>query len=173
MPALEIVKVSETSKCVSHLSPTPVRVPSPSSVSVDMYARRHCTLPLVSVNYGHGRLHNSPIAETKKTNEKHITKYTIDHTQERKRESEGGREPGKVRRGVISVRHSKSKFDCSDTTIPDVASTCHNIGLVLIQQGNVEKAKDKFEEAADIRRAKLGARHALTKKSERLAANCL
>ena len=56
---------------------------------------------------------------------------------------------------------------------PDVASTCENIGLVLKQQGKVEKAKDKFQEAADIRRAKLGAHHALTKKSERLAANCL
>ena len=39
-------------------------------------------------------------------------------------------------------------------TTPDVASTCENIGLVLMQQGEVEKAKDKFEEAADIRRAK-------------------
>jgi len=58
-------------------------------------------------------------------------------------------------------------------TTPDVASTCENIGLVLMRQGEVEKAKDKFEEAADIRRAKLGAHHALTKKSERLAANCL
>jgi Tfp pilus assembly protein PilF len=59
---------------------------------------------------------------------------------------------------------------------PDVATTCENIGLVLIQQGKVEKAKDKFQEAADIRRAKLGAHHALTKKSERckrFAANCL
>ena len=56
---------------------------------------------------------------------------------------------------------------------PDVASTCENIGLVLKQQGKVEKAKDKFQEAADIRRAKLGAHHALTKQSERLAANCL
>ena len=56
---------------------------------------------------------------------------------------------------------------------PNVADTCENIGLVLKQQGEVEKAKDKFEEAADIRRAKLGAHHALTKKSERLAANCL
>ena len=102
MPALEIVKVSETSKCVSHLSPTPVRVPSPSSVPVDMYVRRHCTLPIL-----------------------------------------------------------------------DVAATCENIGLVLKQQGEVEKAKVAFEEAAYIRRAKLGAHHALTKKSERLAANCL
>ena len=57
-------------------------------------------------------------------------------------------------------------------TTPDVASTCENIGLVLQQQGEIEKAKDKFEQAADIRRAKLGAHHALTKKSERLAANC-
>ena len=39
-------------------------------------------------------------------------------------------------------------------TTPDVASTCENIGLVLMRQGEVEKAKDKFEEAADIRRAK-------------------
>ena len=39
-------------------------------------------------------------------------------------------------------------------TTPDVAWTCENIGLVLMQQGEVEKAKDKFEEAADIRRAK-------------------
>ena len=38
-------------------------------------------------------------------------------------------------------------------TTPDVAWTCENIGLVLMQQGEVEKAKDKFEEAADIRRA--------------------
>ena len=55
---------------------------------------------------------------------------------------------------------------------PDVASACENIGLVLKQHGEVEKAKDKFEQAADIRRAKLGAHHTLTKKSERLAANC-
>jgi len=56
---------------------------------------------------------------------------------------------------------------------PIVADTYENIGLVLKQQGEIEKAKDKFEQAADIRRAKLGAHHALTKKSERLAANCL
>ena len=126
MPALEIVKVSETSKCVSHLSPTPVRVPSPSSVSVDMYT---------TVSFSQlWRLHNSPTAETKKTNEKHITKYTIDHTQERKRESEGGREPGKVRRGVSSVRHSKSKFDCSAKTIPNVANPYYNMACAYAPQ---------------------------------------
>ena len=70
-------------------------------------------------------------------------------------------------------RTLKIHLRCSARTIPDVASTCENIGLALKQQGDVEKAKDKFEEAADIRRAKLGAHHAPTKKSERLAANCL
>jgi hypothetical protein len=51
VPALEIVKVCETNTCLSNLSPTHSHIHSPSSVPVDMYVRRHCTLPVVSVNY--------------------------------------------------------------------------------------------------------------------------
>jgi hypothetical protein len=76
-------------------------------------------------------------------------------------------------RKKVSNRTPKIHLRCSARTIPSVADICENIGLVLQQQGEIEKAKDKFEQAADIRRAKLGAHHALTKKSEGLAANCL
>ena len=56
---------------------------------------------------------------------------------------------------------------------PDVAASYENIGLVFKEQGELEKAKVRFQQAWDIRRTKLGANHALTNKSERLAASCL
>jgi len=53
---------------------------------------------------------------------------------------------------------------------PDVALTKHIIGLALKDMGKKEEAKDMFTQAAAARRTIFGADHALTIKSERLAA---
>ena len=51
----------------------------------------------------------------------------------------------------------------------DMAKSKDSIGLLFNRK---EEAKDLFLEAAAIRRKMLGPDHALTKKSERLAAQC-
>jgi len=53
---------------------------------------------------------------------------------------------------------------------PAVASTKENIGLALKDMDKQEEAKDMFTQAAAARRTIFGADHALTMKSERLAA---
>jgi len=56
------------------------------------------------------------------------------------------------------------------TSIPDVANSKENIGLVFQQMTKKSEARQMFTEAAGIRRKVFGADHPLTKKSERLAA---
>ena len=51
-----------------------------------------------------------------------------------------------------------------------MATSKENIGLVYEKTGKKSEAKTLFTEAAEIRRAKLGPDHPLTKKCERLAA---
>ena len=62
--ALEIAKVSERTKCPSHLSPTTVRVPCPPSVPVDRYVSRHCELLWFQSCFSYTEQNKRPSQET-------------------------------------------------------------------------------------------------------------